>query len=70
MISTVACLPSQHETYLTRRETDDQTIARYSKMGNCYKYISLQQRNHDKSLAPCNIFCQETKPGVNGASVS
>ncbi|KAH6707938.1 hypothetical protein BKA61DRAFT_697760 [Leptodontidium sp. MPI-SDFR-AT-0119] len=37
-------------------------------MGNCYKYISLRQRNHDKSLAPCNIFCQETKPGVNGAS--
>ncbi|PVH79949.1 hypothetical protein DL98DRAFT_630092 [Cadophora sp. DSE1049] len=61
-------LPSQHGSDIIRRDTDDQTIAQYSLEGNCYKYISIQQRNLAKSLKPCNIFCEKSMPGVNGAS--
>ena len=70
-ISSLACgLPSQHGSKIIRRDKDDQIIAQYSIAGNCYKYISIQQRNIAKSLKPCNIFCEKTMPGVNGASVS
>ncbi|KAH7323454.1 hypothetical protein BKA65DRAFT_481273 [Rhexocercosporidium sp. MPI-PUGE-AT-0058] len=67
-ISRTDGLPSRPGTNILLRDTDDQTVVQYSKVGNCYTYISIQERDDHKSLAPCNIFCEETKPGVNGYS--
>jgi hypothetical protein len=49
--------------------TDSEVIASYSQSGMCFQYVGAQA-NHDKSLAPCKIYCNKTDPGNQGYSVS